>query len=294
MEKNQPLISIIIPIYNVENYIKECLNSVSNQTYKNLEILCINDGSLDNSLNITKHHSNTDNRIKIINQDNKGLSAARNTGLRNAIGEYIFFLDSDDILLENAIEKLVETATSKNQLIVTGAILVLNQENKSITPYKKNRETGPIKLSKRNFFQLEIMVWNKLYHKSVIDGLTFTDGLIHEDEEFYWKVFSNHRMVYRLDENVIIYRKRANSITSNKYKSEKYQENYIQIIKNAELCVNKNKELYPCLKKCAMKFLKHLKKNKIPHDKYENYIHKKLGITDSTFSKLKTKLDLFI
>ena len=99
------LLSVIIPVYNVEPYLEQCLDSVINQTYKNLEIICINDGSTDNSLKILEKYQKKDNRIKLINQKNKGLSEARNAGLDVAKGEYIAFVDSDDYLELNAYEE---------------------------------------------------------------------------------------------------------------------------------------------------------------------------------------------
>lgn len=107
-------VSIIIPIYNVEQYLAQCLDSVINQTYKNIEIICVNDCSLDNSFRILDEYSKNDKRIKIINRENNGgLSAARNTGLDNASGKYIYFLDSDDWIDLDYIEKMLNAADKK-------------------------------------------------------------------------------------------------------------------------------------------------------------------------------------
>ena len=97
-------ISVIIPVYNVENYLEESLDSIINQTFTDLEIICVNDGSTDNSPSILNNYANKDSRINIINQENKGLSAARNSGLDVATGDYIYFFDSDDILELTALE----------------------------------------------------------------------------------------------------------------------------------------------------------------------------------------------
>ena len=101
-------ISIIIPVYNVENYLAECLNSVVNQTYRNIEIIIVNDGSTDNSFSIIQQYQLQDERIKIINQENQGLSAARNAGMKVASGEYLWFVDSDDYVAINACEEFVK------------------------------------------------------------------------------------------------------------------------------------------------------------------------------------------
>ena len=102
--KFMPKISVIIPCYNVENFIGECLDSVINQTFEDVEILCINDGSTDNTLNILETYGERDSRIEIFSQKNQGLSASRNLGLEKAKGKYIFYLNSDTVLLNNAVK----------------------------------------------------------------------------------------------------------------------------------------------------------------------------------------------
>ena len=104
-------ISVIIPIYNVEKYLSECLDSITNQTLKNIEIICVNDGSTDSSLNILNEYASKDTRIKIINQENKGAGAARNRGMSEATGEYIYFIDSDDFVSTNFLEKMLKKIT---------------------------------------------------------------------------------------------------------------------------------------------------------------------------------------
>ncbi|MBQ8784417.1 MAG: glycosyltransferase family 2 protein [Alphaproteobacteria bacterium] len=106
-------VTVVIPVYNVEKYLEQCLDSVINQTYKDIEIICINDGSTDNSITILEKYALSDNRIKIISQTNQGISAARNAGIKVATGKYITFLDSDDFLSRDAIEKMV-TAIENN------------------------------------------------------------------------------------------------------------------------------------------------------------------------------------
>jgi len=109
-----PYVSVIIPVYNAEKYLSNSLNSIINQTLKNIEIICINDGSLDNSLKILYYYKDIDNRILIINQKNKGVNFARNEGLKMAKGQYILFFDSDDILINNALEKLYKLSVKNN------------------------------------------------------------------------------------------------------------------------------------------------------------------------------------
>ena len=111
-------VSIIIPVYNVEKYLKKCLDSVINQTYKDIEIICVNDGSKDGSENILKEYATKDSRIKIIEKKNGGLSSARNAGLDVASGEYCYFVDSDDWIELNTIEKLTDIILSNDVDVV--------------------------------------------------------------------------------------------------------------------------------------------------------------------------------
>ena len=113
IETKRPLVSVVMPVYNSEKYLKESLDSVLNQTYENLEVICVDDGSEDHSLDILNYYAKKDSRVRVYTQDNKGPSVARNKALDNAEGEYISFVDSDDFLQLNAYEILVECALQK-------------------------------------------------------------------------------------------------------------------------------------------------------------------------------------
>ena len=121
MEKINSLVTIVVPVYNVEKYLRKCLNSIVNQTYENIEIICVDDGSPDNSINILNEFAQSDKRVKIIRQENQGLSGARNTGINNAIGKYIMFIDSDDWIELNMVELMVNKIENENlDLVVCG------------------------------------------------------------------------------------------------------------------------------------------------------------------------------
>ena len=124
-----PKISVVVPVYNVEKFLERCLNSIVNQTFKDIEIICVNDGSTDNSRKILDKYTNYSN-IKIIDQINAGLSEARNTGLLNAKGEYIAFIDSDDYIDPNFFEVLYNTAFEKNSDIECAGIIRENNKKK--------------------------------------------------------------------------------------------------------------------------------------------------------------------
>ena len=112
------LISVIVPVYNVEKYLEECLDSIQCQTYKNIEVLLVNDGSTDNSEEICERFCRQDSRFHLINQENKGLSGARNRGMSESKGEFITFVDSDDVIKEDMLEQLMEQVTSEEIDIV--------------------------------------------------------------------------------------------------------------------------------------------------------------------------------
>ena len=145
--------SIIVPVYNVENYLAKCLDSLINQTYTNIEIICINDGSTDNSLEILNEYARIDNRVILINQENQGVSAARNRGLTVATGDYVLFVDSDDWIESDTCKILIENLITNNS-----DIIVFNHY--AITENIKR----PINLVGSNRFT----VWNALYKTKII------------------------------------------------------------------------------------------------------------------------------
>ncbi|RBW66262.1 glycosyltransferase [Vibrionales bacterium C3R12] len=290
MTNLKPLITIIIPIYNVEEYLANCLGSVIQQGYSNLEILCIIDGSKDRSEEIALEYAKLDSRITVISQENKGLSGARNTGINLANGEYFFFLDSDDWLDNRAIQNLLTAALQTDSLIISGGITSFEHDTNIYSPYKKSRKTGLITLKGRDFFNIEIMVWNKLYHRTIFNSLRFTPKLIHEDEDFYWRTYSQFREVIAIPENVIFYRKRSNSITSNKREDQAYQHNYTIIIDNASNVTTQHSDLNYAFRKCAIKYLRQLKAKKAPCDEYQRHIEEKFRLKDTKMTKLITKI----
>ena len=188
MNENQVLVSIIIPVYNTENYLKECLDSVVNQTLKEIEIICINDGSTDNSLKIMKSYAEKDDRIKIIDKKNEGQSVARNTGVKEAIGEYIAFVDSDDYIDQDAYEKLYRFAKKYGQDMVLCDVVRFNSIKKwrarlHRISIPKNKLIISTNILKRPGLIYDTGPWNKLIKKSFWDEheFTFLPGRLYED-----------------------------------------------------------------------------------------------------------------
>lgn len=180
----QPLISVIIPVYGVEKYISQCLESVINQTYKNLEIIVVNDGTKDRSADIAKEYAAKDSRIKVYDFKNGGLSVARNRGLEIATGEYISYLDSDDWLDTKMYETLLETAMKNEADMVKCGIIETNGVAEEKITFKdvKIINNDQHKAFK-NYFKgiLWTLAWNGLYKKELAKKVKVPDNVVHED-----------------------------------------------------------------------------------------------------------------
>lgn len=220
MEKE--LVTIIVPIYNVEKYLKECIESIINQTYKNLEIILVNDGSTDDSLKICMDYKEKDKRIVIINKINGGLSDARNKGIDAANGKYICFVDSDDYISSTYVELLYNEARKNNTDIVLCGIKNVNDEKKILSEYgyKKNI----VKSGKELLFDyyqengVEVIVaWNKLYKRELFNTYRYNVGKIHEDEFLTYKILYNLDKVSIISDKLYYYRKNDTSIVNKKF-----------------------------------------------------------------------------
>ena len=184
-------VSVIIPVYNVEQYLERCLDSVVNQTLKDIEIICVNDGSTDGSLQILEKYAKNDARIKILTRKNGGLAAARNTGLEHASGEYIGFIDSDDWIDLDYYEKLYNTA-KKYDSDIAYADFIRKGKNKHKIRMHINEEivSTDIRSKIDNCKNLTLgCVWNKIYRKELIfnNDLSFPEGHVYEDGVFSMK-----------------------------------------------------------------------------------------------------------
>lgn len=244
-------ISVIIPVYNVEEYLAECLDSVINQTYKNIEIICVNDGSTDNSLKILEEYSKKDNRVQIITQENRGLSEARNSGIKASTGEYIYFIDSDDWIELNALEVLIEKIKKDNADIVECDILEHQDLNKK--PKHRNLKlkykpfvnmkiyAGKVynwKDIKSKIFDLRAYCWNKLYRTELIKNKIFFEGRFNEDFLFTIEAFLTANKIVYLRKNLHHYRKRENSLSNGGLKQQKVNID-IQYCKNEILKIKR-------------------------------------------------------
>ena len=218
MAKNS-LVSIIIPVYNVEKYLSKCLDSVINQTYKNIEIICVNDGSTDNSINILETYNQIDARIQIITQKNGGLATARNTGLKYAKGDFVYFLDSDDWVDINLIQTTLEAIIlSDADICMFDACNVYDDSYvnvKRVSNFIFPQSTKVMNYKDdNNIRDLQCTAWSKLYRKSFLEknNLLFPDGVrFGEDVPFWFELLLKNPKTVPIDKFLYFYRKRDTS-----------------------------------------------------------------------------------
>lgn len=212
-----PLVSVIVPIYNVESYLDECLNSIKMQTHDNLEIIVIEDCSTDNSMQVLQSHLK-DTRIKIIKHlKNEGVSSARNAGIDMATGVYIMFVDSDDIIDVRLIAACVNCATTtKADLITYGYVPFPDGMNRTKLPYPpSNLALIPYKQG-NEYFAFDHYCWVKFIRFSVLreSKIRFPEGFYYEDGPFHWHIGLELKNRYHLPVNFYLYRKHSKSITA--------------------------------------------------------------------------------
>ena len=209
------IISVIIPVYNVEKYLRRCIESVLCQTYRNLEVLLINDGSQDNSINICEEFQKKDQRIKIIQKENGGVSSARNMGLRALSGNYVTFIDSDDYIKETYLETLITNMIEKNVDVV--ACGYYWEKKKESFFQEKNGQSRIISLENRemNFCKDKFLlpVWGKLFKVHILKDIWFDEDLqVGEDALFMAKAMNNGKTLYFNQEYLYIYAFNESSI----------------------------------------------------------------------------------
>lgn len=212
------LISVIVPVYKVENYLNRCIDSILNQTYRNLEVILVDDGSPDNCPSICEEYAKKDNRIKVIHQENGGLSSARNTGLTVASGELITFVDSDDWVANDMYQILYDTMTSQDADIVECNYFAVNEKtSEKSVPVKENLIYYNDDGLKALFLDKNIKsyVWNKLYKRNTIGDTTFPVGRSYEDTYTTYKFFSKAKKIVSINQPLYFYNIRSGSISRN-------------------------------------------------------------------------------
>ncbi len=270
-------ISIIIPVYNVSEYLPTCLDSVINQTYKNLEIICVNDGSPDNSAAILFEYAKKDSRIKVINQENRGLSGARNTGFEQATGEYVYFLDSDDYIHPQMLERLAKALEKENA-------------DFACCKYKKIWKTEPIEKLQDKAYQvienpaaeffapkgvISVNVWSKLYRRDMIADLRFIVGLVYEDLPYNNCFMLKAKKGVLVPEEMYYYLQRGNSLSQGQILRKKNAQSYIEIIRFLHEKLQNSPYYNAMRKKYFTSILRHFLKQK-KDEQVKSYLQQEL------------------
>ena len=280
IKNNEPLVSVIMPVYNAEEFLDKSVSSVINQTYKNLEILLIDDCSTDNSYNILKEYANKDNRIKLFhNKQNKHVSATRNVGIKNATGKYLYFIDSDDFIDNDYIEHLVKTAEKENADIVvnTNIYKCKNKRKKNIF---KNIQMDSNTIYNKYVIKTNPSIWYMLFKRELQEknNIFFPiDIKIGEDAIFNILFFAKANIVSVISPNSFYYYNQNNEnsiITTINYNL--YFNNALLIISNTHQYLKENNLLdkvanFNLIVFKEILFLNHFNKKIYINDKRKNY-----------------------
>lgn len=214
-------VSVIVPVYNAENFLEECMDSIVNQTLKEMEIICIDDGSSDDSLNILKNYSKMDSRVIILNQKNRGPGAARNKALNVARGEYVAFVDADDWIEEDALRYLYENSNDADMLLFNSVERLPDGEVRKREYPVESGETFTYHDYKELVMNSEIIVCSKLHKLSFIreNDLEFSNSGLFEDVYFHTKSMITAKKLSHVDKIFYNYRKTEDNVRLSEYKS---------------------------------------------------------------------------
>lgn len=244
MDKEQPLISVIVPVYNVEKYLKKCVDSITSQTYKNLEIFLVDDGSTDSSGQICNEFEKNDARIKVIHKKNGGLSDARNAGLDRAKGQYYAFIDSDDYIQDNTIEIMLNAIKkNKSEIAVCNMVRFL-EEGETVQFYCPTDHEVLYQGNQRYKTLNQPSVCNKLFEAKLFEGIRFPKGKYYEDTFVY------HEVLYRANNIVLTgtdsywYLSREDSIVGQPQYTERYFDFIEAVYKRADFLLKHDVQPY--------------------------------------------------
>lgn len=214
MKYEKDKITVIIPVYNVENYLERCLKSILYNTYTNLEIICVNDGSTDNSKKILESYSKRDKRVVVINKKNAGVSSARNAGIKIATGEYIAFVDSDDWIHEKYFEYLIRGIDTAD-LVICNYIRSYKSGSVETDDAYRVQSISPIDVLKNK--ELKSYVWGKLFRHQLVDEIRFSESEKLEDSLYNMDVLLNNKnlKINHVDIPLYYYFVRAGSLVNN-------------------------------------------------------------------------------
>ncbi len=267
-------LSIVIPVYNSEKYILKCVNSILNDKFSDFEVIIVNDGSIDKTKEIIE--SIKDNRVKLFNNDNHGVSYSRNYGLKKALGKYVMFVDSDDTLEKDSIYKMMTVIIKENADIVIGQYIQQDKKTIKFNELQKSDIISALVSPNRNYLDSSLLgfVWGKVYLKQVLDNVRF-DEKIHfkEDMLFNLDAYNNSNKIIIIPDKCYNYVLNENSASFKFYSDYDLEIKYFyNILKDkAENGIINNKDLYIWGIYMYMNFLKH---NLLHKESKGNYLKK--------------------
>lgn len=268
----KPIISVVVPVYQVENYLERCINSLLNQTYSGFEIILVDDGSSDSCSFLCDEWVENDSRIKVIHKPNGGLSDARNVGMLLVVGKFMSFIDSDDAVATDFFEIMLKTLQAENSDIVECGVVKFYEDNYfdryqddlAVTSYTTVDALSGL-ISENPFHQ---HVWNKFYKTELIKDILFPYGKLNEDEFWTYQIFGRAKKVTKINKTMYFYFQRSNSIMGEgfnlrrldalegKSNRQKYiEKNYLELSSQAR------KDLFASCVFSAQSTLKYLKKD---------------------------------
>lgn len=265
---SDPKISVIVPVYNVREYVEICLNSIIRQTFKDIEIILIDDGSTDDSGYVCDQYATFDNRIKIIHKCNEGLSAARNEGILYSAAPYILFVDSDDWIEEDTCEKLYYAAIDNNADIVVFLYYKIDS-NGRITKIDTDLKEGLLSEEGALYFNTHVScsAWVNLYKKELFNTIRFPNGKYYEDLGTTHKLIRVASRIFFFKENLYYYRaNRTGSITNSKETRNHPDKEEMRILKLKDL---KNWGYDDYYYKCALSYIIESGRRNIEKDYFE-------------------------
>ncbi|WP_294681193.1 glycosyltransferase family 2 protein [uncultured Gemella sp.] len=274
------MISVIIPIYNVENYLEECLKSVQTQTYTNIEVILVNDGSIDKSKLICERYCKEDCRFQLLNQENQGLSAARNNGVAASTGEFIAFVDSDDIILPNYLETLIHYMTDEIDIVESRFTVskeeFLDERFKELTILFEGNSEEAVKIFPKHVLNVNAVA--KLYRRQLVISFPFLEGLFYEDVYGGIGILKHINKMVKINYTGYYYRVRSGSIMNREFNT-KNLDLFTICDKVEKLYNDDKKELSYVYRRLFNLVLMHVIDYKIfegnPYkEKYSNYLNR--------------------
>lgn len=249
--KSNPEISIVVPVFNVEKFLKKCIESIISQSFSNFEVLLVNDGSTDGSLDICLQYTKIDDRVKVINKKNGGLSDARNAGIKYATGKYICFIDSDDFIEKEYLQKLYKNIVKYNSDVSMCEYFITDENGQKIQIEKFNNEKLKYISGKKLIESIysrnptiSIVAWNKLYKRKLFANIKYSKGRLYEDQFIAVPLFWSVKKVSLIDAPLYNYVQRKGSIMNSKINKKKIFDTVAYKKQRIYFFKNKDKELY--------------------------------------------------